>query len=141
MNPEPMAYESTAPPLSYLATMPNDITRNRPKSQLFSPIQIFTIGTARDRSLPLNSLSLTTLDRRTLLRGHRRHFVPRDDGSIVGRGLTPSAPYTERHALSALLPGRGPFPTRRQTERHTLSASLPGQGPFPTPRTSHPLLL
>lgn len=41
MNPEPMAYESTAPPLSYLATMPKDITRNRPKSQLIFPIQIF----------------------------------------------------------------------------------------------------
>ena len=26
LNPEPMAYESTAPPLSYLATMPKDIT-------------------------------------------------------------------------------------------------------------------
>jgi len=27
--------------LSYLATMPKDITRNRPKSQLIFPIQIF----------------------------------------------------------------------------------------------------
>ena len=33
LNPEPMAYESTAPPLSYLATMPKDINRNRSKSQ------------------------------------------------------------------------------------------------------------
>ena len=82
MNPEPMAYESTAPPLSYLATMPKDITRNRSKSQLISPIQILIIGTTQERSL---RPELAILD---FFRSPRR-CAPRDDRFVVGKGLDP----------------------------------------------------
>ena len=82
MNPEPMAYESTAPPLSYLATMPKDITRNRPKSQPISLTQILIIGTTQERSL---RPELAILD---FFRSPRR-CAPRDDRFVVAKGLDP----------------------------------------------------
>ena len=141
MNPEPMAYESTAPPLSYLATMPKDITRNRLKSQPIFPTQILLIGTTQERSL---RPELAILD---FFRSPRR-CAPRDDRFVVGKGLDPLRnAYGTAHPIRfATKAGAAPqdkitngtvrdrslrqTSSAMHTERCTLSASPPRQAPL-----------
>jgi len=68
--------------LSYLATMPKDINRNKPKSQPISPIQILIIGTAQKRSLR-PELAIPDFFRSP------RRCAPRDDRFVVAKGLDP----------------------------------------------------